>query len=62
MPVQVFAQRDGEQAKRTVEALAARGILIDCRSNYVRVGFGANHSAADVDRLLAALRDTAVVA
>lgn len=38
-----------------VDSLAARGVLVDRRQRSVRFGFGANHSAADVDALLAAL-------
>lgn len=50
-----FRQADARAARAAVEGLAASGIQIDSRKEYVRVGWGPNHSAADCDRLLAAL-------
>ncbi len=51
----VFAQPDAAAAKAVVDGLGGRGLAVDCRKSFVRFGFGANHSAADVDALLQAL-------
>jgi selenocysteine lyase/cysteine desulfurase len=51
----VFAQPDAPAAKDVVDGLASKGVAVDCRKAFVRFGFGANHSAADVDALLEAL-------
>ncbi|EFN57798.1 hypothetical protein CHLNCDRAFT_143159 [Chlorella variabilis] len=55
----VFAQPDAAVTKAVVEALAARGVQVDCRKNYLRIGFGANHGMDDVDALLTALQGLA---
>lgn len=54
-----FRLADASAAKAAVESLAAHGILVDTRKAHVRLGFGPNHSVADVDALLAALRQVA---
>lgn len=54
-----FEQPDAASAKAAVDALAAGGVLLDSRKRCVRVGFGANHGAADVAALLAALKAVA---
>ena len=55
----MFAQPSAAAAKVAVDALAARGVLVDCRKACLRIGFGSNHSAADVAALLATLRAAA---
>jgi selenocysteine lyase/cysteine desulfurase len=52
----VFRQDSPHVASQVVEGLLARGVLVDTRRGYVRLGFGFNHSEEDVARLLAALR------
>jgi selenocysteine lyase/cysteine desulfurase len=42
------------QAATVVRTFADRGIVVDTRQQYVRLGFGFNHSEADVARLIAA--------
>lgn len=42
------------QAAAVVRTLAERGMVVDTRQQYVRLGFGFNHSKVDVDRLIAA--------
>ena len=59
---QVFVQPNAAAGKAAVAALAARGVLVDCRCSAsgqacVRVGFGPGHCAADVDALLSALAE-----
>lgn len=51
----VFSLTSTTAAAAAVQGLAAQGVLVDKRGANVRVGFGPNHSAADVDTLLAAL-------
>ena len=52
----VFDQPEAGRAKAVVETLRKRHKLeVDSRKTYVRVGFGFNHHAEDVDRLLAAV-------
>ena len=52
----VFRQVSPARSSRVVEYLrAAHGIEVDARKGFLRVGFGFNHSFADVDRLLDAL-------
>jgi len=51
----VFRLPSASSAKAAVDALAALGVVVDTRRGHVRLGFGANHSAADVDALLCAL-------
>jgi selenocysteine lyase/cysteine desulfurase len=41
------------------EALAARNIIVDHRADRLRIGFGIYQDEADVDRLVAALREAA---
>ncbi|KAL4425507.1 hypothetical protein ABPG75_009523 [Micractinium tetrahymenae] len=55
----VFRAPSAAIGAAVVKALAARGVLIDKRGAHVRLGFGPDHSAADVDALLAALRAAA---
>ena len=55
----VFRQPDAAAAGAAVAALAAHGVQVDCRKEYLRVGWGANHSLPDVDALLAALQAAA---
>lgn len=52
----VFAQPSAAAAKGAVDALAARGVLVDCRKACVRLGFGPYHDTADVEALLEALK------
>ena len=58
----VFRQPDAAAAAAAVRGLAARGVLVDCRGASVRVGFGPNHCAVDVDALLAVLAAAAPAA
>lgn len=51
----VFRCGDMQQAAKVVAAAAGRGIAIDTRKQFVRLGFGFNHSHQDVAALLAAL-------
>lgn len=51
-----FAMPKGpQQAAEVVQRLANKGVIVDSRGDYVRIGFGANHSTSDVDVLLSAL-------
>jgi tryptophan 2,3-dioxygenase len=56
----VFDLGSGEAARRVVVALAAHGVLVDCRSRCVRVGLGPSHDEADVDALLEAVAEASV--
>lgn len=55
----VFRLHSTAAAAAVVKELAALGVLIDKRGDHVRVGFGPDHSCADVDTLLAALEAAA---
>lgn len=55
----VFRLPSAAAAAEAVHALAARGVQVDCRRGHLRIGFGPNHSAADVAALLSALRSAA---
>lgn len=55
----VFAQPSPAAAQAAVAALARQGVLVDSRQACLRIGFGPNHSAADVAALLAALKAAA---
>lgn len=52
----VFEQDTASDAQECINALRMHGIGIDNRKNFVRVGFGLNHSKEDVDRLLGCLK------
>lgn len=58
----VFRVPSTAVAAAAVQGLGAHAVLIDKRGEHVRIGFGPNHSAADVDALLAALRADACAA
>ena len=47
------------EAARINDALAARDIIVDHRADRLRIGFGIYQDEADIDRLVAALRDIA---
>lgn len=55
----VFRLPTAAAAAEAVQALAARGVQVDCREGYLRIGFGPNHSVHDVTALLGALRAAA---
>jgi selenocysteine lyase/cysteine desulfurase len=42
------------QAATVVRTFAERGIVVDTRQQYVRLGFGFNHSQVEVERLISA--------
>ena len=48
----VFRCESEQAAQAVVGAMARSGIAVDCRRDFVRVGFGPNHSHADVRALL----------
>lgn len=52
----VFRQESAAQAHEVVQALAAKGIAVDNRGEFLRIGFGFNHSVEEVDFLIAALQ------
>jgi selenocysteine lyase/cysteine desulfurase len=56
----VFVQESAVEAAAAADMMRSRGIAVDNRKCYVRVGFGFNHNPEDVDRLLRAVADTAV--
>ena len=51
----VFAATNAAAAKEAAEQLARRGVLVDCRGAYVRIGFGLNNDVQGVTMLVAAL-------
>ena len=55
----VFRLPSAAAAAEAVQALAARGVQVDCRKGHLRIGFGPNHSVADVGALLSAMRAAA---
>ena len=57
--LQVFVQESPQDAAAAATRLQARGVVVDCRSKSVRFGFGVNHSQADVELALKALRSDA---
>jgi selenocysteine lyase/cysteine desulfurase len=56
-PTRFLAYR-GADATRIHAALDARDVITDVRGDVLRIGFGLYHDAADVDALLARIRDT----
>ena len=58
----VFRHPSAAAAAAVVGALAARGVLADCRKAHVRLGFGPALEEGDVDSVLDALRQTAAAA
>lgn len=51
-----FELSEAEGARHLVEKLLARGVIVDRRGKYVRVGFGLYHDPEDVDGLLSILQ------
>lgn len=51
----MFKQESAAAAKAAVEELAAQGIIIDSRKEYVRIGLGPNHTLIDIEALLQCL-------
>jgi tryptophan 2,3-dioxygenase len=51
----VFRLPSPQDARACVQALAAKGVMVDCRESCVRVGLGGGHDEADVDALLRAV-------